>query len=467
MRIVLLYILVTGFSVYAYVNWFRSLCFMILLMGIIEHPDMPKAILGIQGLNPWNILLVNVLIAWLIHRRRERLRWDMPRPVNVLLALYLLLVVVGFVRAVTDMHGLANFTAGSLTSEYLVNTIKWVIPGLLLFDGCRDRPRLKLAVFSILMVYLMLALQVIRWMPYTFALSGADLEARSRKIIQKEVGYSRVNMSMILCGGSWATFSILALARRRRQWLLVLAGFLIVAYGQALTGGRMGYVTWGIVGLILCLCRWRRYLLVMPVAVCLIVAVFPGVVERMRSGFGETTIRGDTVINDYNVTAGRTMIWPFVIEKIKESPLVGYGRLGMNRTGLAVFLRTQLREAFDHPHNAYLELLLDNGILGFLIVIPFYLLMTAYAVGLLLDPRNPWYAAVGGMALSLLLALLVAGLGSQTFYPREGAVGMWAAVGLMMRFIVERQRATVKKACVPSPSAVRPVPRRVAAATVA
>ena len=41
-------------------------------------------------------------------------------------------------------------------------------------------------------------------------------------------------------------------------------------------------------------------------------------------------------------------------------------------------------------------------------------------------------------ALALLLALLIASFGAQTLYPREGVVGMWAAIGVAMRVSVER-----------------------------
>ena len=37
----------------------------------------------------------------------------------------------------------------------------------------------------------------------------------------------------------------------------------------------------------------------------------------------------------YTVTAGRNIAWPLVIAKIAEAPLGGYGRLGMERAGLA------------------------------------------------------------------------------------------------------------------------------------
>ena len=51
------------------------------------------------------------------------------------------------------------------------------------------------------------------------------------------------------------------------------------------------------------------------------------------------------------------------------------------------------------------------------------------------------FVAIGGATTALLTALLVGAIGSQTFYPREGALGMWCAIGLMLRVWVERRRA--------------------------
>ena len=88
-RITILTLLVVGLGVYAWRDWFKALCGLILLMAVIEHPDMPKNIMGIQGLNPWNILMADVLLAWAVTRKREGLVWDMPRHVTFLLLLYL------------------------------------------------------------------------------------------------------------------------------------------------------------------------------------------------------------------------------------------------------------------------------------------------------------------------------------------------------------------------------------------
>jgi O-antigen ligase len=434
-RVTLLWLVVLALAAYAWRDWFRALCGLILLMAVIEHPDMPKNLLGIQGLNPWNLLLLSVLLAWAAHRRQEGLRWDMPRHVTVLLVLYLLVVVIGFVRMMADRASIEHFTTSGLVAEYLVNSVKWVVPGLLLFDGCRSRARLLLGLGCILAVYVLLSLQVIRWMPLEAAWSGESLSRRSAKILVNEVGYHRVNLSTMLAGASWAILATLPLARRTPHRLLIVGAALTVVFAQALTGGRAGYVAWAVVGLVLGLARWRRLLPLAPVVAAVLLAVLPGVQERALEGVE------DSGVDEYRLTAGRNIAWPHVIEKIQDAPVIGFGRLAMQRTGLRARLEAEEGEDFSHPHNAYLEALLDNGLAGLAVILSFYLAVLVHGISLFRDRRSPVFAAAGGVALALVLAPLVASLGSQTFYPREGAVGMWGAIGLLLRVLVERSRA--------------------------
>ncbi len=441
-RIALLTVVVIGLGIYAWRDWFISLCGLILLMAVIEHPDMPKNIAGIQGLNPWNMLMADILLAWVVTRSQGRYVWDMPQFVNILLILYLFTVVVAFLRMMSDRAGLEHLTFGYLVSEHLINNVKWVIPSMLLFDGCRTKARVYMALCCILGLYFLLALQVAKHISPSAAVSGGALSYNAGKIILSNIGYSRVNMSMMLSGACWAIFAMLPLCRRWKWRLLILAAGLFVTYAQALTGGRMGYVAWGMVGLILCVIRWRKALILAPFVPIAIFVILPGTMERMFMGFGERNVAGQTYTNDYEVTSGRTYIWPFVIDKIMESPGFGYGRQAMIRTGL---YQEHISESFPHPHNAYLELLLDNGLFGFLLVMPFYAVVIWHAMQLFLDRRSSLCAAVGGMTCALVLALLVAAMGSQTFYPREGAVGMWAAIMLMFRMTVERGKITSKR----------------------
>jgi O-antigen ligase len=436
----LLLMYVGALSLYAWRDWFASLCGAILLMAVVEHPDMPNSMGGIQGLNPWNMLMLVVLLAWLRRRRAEGLTFDLPLRLGVMLFLYFLVILASFSRLWLDPSGLEDYSSAYLVSEYLINCVKWVLPGALLYDGCRSRTRTHMALACILMVYVLLSLQVIRWMPMASALSGGDLSERSAKIILNEVGYHRVNMSMLLAGAFWAVVSTLMVFRKRLFKLAILGSAAILALGQALTAGRTGYATWGLVGLVLCTLRWRRLLLLPPALALCVVLFMPGVAERMTAGFGGGDGPIKTQADTYEITSGRSLIWPYVTKEIGKSPLIGHGRQAMIRTGLAHTLLTEMDEEFPHPHNAYLEMLLDNGLVGFLCVIPFYFVILRYALRLFLDREDNLNAAVGGAALALLLALLIAALGSQTFYPREGAVGMWCAIGLLLRRTVDRDR---------------------------
>ena len=460
-RLVLLTLFTIVCSAYAFRDWFKALCGLILMMAVIEHPDMPKSMLGIQGLNPWNIIMLCVLLGWLVQRRREGLSWDMPGGLKFLLWIYVLLILVGVWRLLQDYSGLTAYallkeadppTVGGLVSELIVNTLKWIIPALLLFDGCRDNGRLRWALTAIAGVYFLLALQVIKWMPLAAITSGADLGERSLKILMNEVGYHRVNIAVMLAGGAWAIFALRPLAKNRRVATLVTVASALTLFGLALTGGRAGYATWAVVGLLMALIRWRKYLLIAPIAVALVIAFVPAVQQRLMQGFTAETRDSNVALSHtvqiqssggadaYTITAGRNIAWPLVLDRIGQAPWFGYGREAMRSQGISGYLWGELGEDFGHPHNAYLQWLLDNGIVGAVPVFFFLLLMLKRSISLFADSRSPVFIAVGGMALGLLFAQLVGALGSQTFYPVEGSVGMWCALGLMWRVHLERQR---------------------------
>ena len=161
----------------------------------------------------------------------------------------------------------------------------------------------------------------------------------------------------------------------------------------------------------------------------------------MLQGFGGR--QGNFVVrtSDYEILSGRNIAWPRVIREIAHAPLLGHGRDAMVTTGLTDELWYQLHESFPHPHQAYLEQLLDNGIIGFVLLMPIYFFALRRSFHIVMDRSDPLICAVGCVAFSAVLALVVSGFGGQTFYPREGSVGMWAAIAVMLRIYVERERA--------------------------
>jgi O-antigen ligase len=440
-RLTFLWMIVAAVAIYTWRDWFKGLCGLIVLVGVLEMPDVPRTMFGIGGLNFFNLLLVNLLAAWLIARHRENLKFDLPPHVGALLAIYLGVILIGFYRLYSHPSYMVETRAG-LIQEYLINTLKWSLPGIMLFDGCRTKERTTLALLSVITIYLFLGAMVVKVMPIrAVMLDAAELQRLAYRLLVNRIGYHRVTLSMMLAGASWAVLAMRGLTKNLwLQALAIIASFCVL-YAQGLTGGRAGYIAWAGVGLVLCVLRWRKYLMVAPVMVVLVLLLVPSVADRMLQGFNRDMFTSNVSVNDYDVTAGRVIIWPIVIDKIKQQMFFGYGRMGMWTTGVVAYVSIVLDEEFGHPHNAYLEWLLDNGVVGFIPVMLFYMVVLFHAFRVFVDRRSGIFMAAGGTAGALVLGLMGAGMGSQSFYPIEGTVGMWCAMGIMFRVSVNRRRA--------------------------
>jgi len=274
-RITLLTILIAYLSAYAWKDWFRAACWLVLLMAIFQHPDMPKSVAGIPGLNHWNFLFINTLLAWLSGRKKQKLEWEMPSNINFLLWCYGLIIILSVIRYLSDNSGvielfetLGEGPPGKLNdiNEYLFNCFKWVIPGMIIFDGCRNRKQFNFAIIVLALLYILLALQVIKAMKLGSLTMGGDaLQKKALKIISNSVGFHRVNVSMMLSGAFWSVFFLKELATKKQLFFIILPSCFAIFVGMAMTGGRTGYGTWAVLGLIFCLFKWKKYFLLAPI----------------------------------------------------------------------------------------------------------------------------------------------------------------------------------------------------------
>lgn len=462
-RITLLTLLIAYLSAYAWKDWFRASCWLVLLIAVIEHPDMPKSIAGIPGLNHWNFLFLNAVLSWQLNRKKEKITWDMPTFINTLLFIYALFICIGVLRYFLDHRGMTELFESmgraapsniKAFNEYLINCFKWMLPGIMIFDGCRNRKQYNFAIGTLALMYILLALQVIKAMKLgSLTLGGDALQHKALKIISDSVGFHRVNISMLMSGAFWAVFCLKNLMSTKHYWLLILPSCLAIFIAMALTGGRTGYGAWAVIGAIFCLFKWRKYILLVPLIYILVLAFAPSAVERLSFGFSseestelqqsntrqEIEFEGEE-IDLYSVTSGRNLAWPLVWESIKEAPFFGYGREAMINLGITLQIKQAYKESFPHPHNAYLQWIQDNGSVAAIPVFLLYFLFLKYSWSLFRDNSKKLYVATGGVSLALLLAFLIASMGSQTFYPREGAVGMWMAIGLLLRVYIERKK---------------------------
>lgn len=459
-RTTVLMLFVAFLSAYAFRDWFKVLCVLVVMVAVVEHPDMPKAMFGVSGANPWNLVLLSVMVSWLIHRRVENLSFDFTPGIKFLLICYAVVFLVGFYRGFTDLAGFNELRyafgaeppgRSTVLIDNLINPIKWAVPGLLIFTGARTRERQVFAMAALIAVCVLLALQIVRWMPLGLLTDGGALSDRALRVFDREIGFHRVDLAALTAGGFWAIMNFRA-SVTSRFWKLVLLGSAgIVILGLALTGGRTGYGTWAVLGMFFAVMKSKKYLVIAPIIAVLIVMFVPAAQERMTFGFDEESAEEtaqrfgtDSLtfagIDLQRVTSGRALAWPLVVEKIAEAPWLGYGQLAMQREGVTLDLLENYQQSFPHPHNAYLQLVFDNGIIGALPILLFFGLVIRRAFPVLKDPSNPFEAATAAVTLSFIGAQLIASIGSQSFYPQAGTVVMFCAIGLLLRVLIERTR---------------------------
>ncbi len=439
----LAYFLAAVLAIYAWVNWFDSLCGMIILMAIIDHPSMPSMTMGVQGLNPWNLVFLNVFLSWWTHRKMEGLKWDLSQNVTFMLLAYLAVFFVAFLRMLFDRGALEKYGYGpvDLVSEHLINTLKWVIPGLLIFDGCRTRKRLRKVAIAICLMYLLMAIQVVRYMPWSALTGGGSMKIREQLV--DDMGLGPGLLGKVFAGGAWAALAVTMLFKGKKIHLLVLYGtFAGITLAQLFVGSRAGFAAWFAVGGLMCVLRWKRSLLIAPIVPLILFYMSPAAFDRITMGFGGSDVTGES---EYLMTSGRNLIWPHVIKKIGQSPMIGHGKEAMRRTGLTnkLYNTAGEGEAVAHAHNAYLDLSLESGLVGLTVVMIFFGMMV-YSAAQLFRMRDPISACTGGLVLAIVVSHLVAGLGSQSFFPREGDFGMWCVIGMGLRVMCERAKLAAR-----------------------
>lgn len=463
-RYTLLWLFIAWFSVFAWKDWYKSLCFLIFMMAVVERPDMPKEMLGIPGLNPWNLLFVNVLIASIISLGKDKLSVQLPPLIKGFLAYYFLFIILAFFREIGDLDGIIRFadmmgtkliSKQDILQEDVFNTIKYVVPGILLFYGCNSKERFKWAIWTLLTMNFLLALQIIKVMPIGALTDGYILEQTAIRKIDRDIGYFRSDLAIFLGGAAWAIFCAKDLVTTYWSRIVIYGATFLTIFAVALTGGRMGIGGCIVVGAVLSAYKWRKILILGPIVALIIISLVPSVKERFTQGFTissndryQQTVNADGP-NFNSVTSGRTIIWPYVIDQILERPFLGHGRRAMQRSGLSTRLEENCMEIFTHPHNAYLELFLDNGFVLGLPIILFYFIMLKHAVQMFKVTINPLCHITGGISIAFILSFLLGAIGQQSFYPTAGSVGLWCAMGILIRVHTEYSSRRTRKDKIP------------------
>jgi O-antigen ligase len=157
--------------------------------------------------------------------------------------------------------------------------------------------------------------------------------------------------------------------------------------------------------------------------------------DRITMGFGAG-------LN--TISAGRTEeIWEPILPEIFNNPVLGSG------LGSIMWSRAMIDGRLwqvSHPHNAYLQVLMDNGVLGTVLILAFWIWAwksfrkESRNLAQPLELRGFFEGAAAG-----LLAFLIAGVAGSSLRPDAAQAFLWLALGLLIG-IKAKQAALMKRA---------------------
>jgi O-antigen ligase len=432
-------------------------------MAIVELRWMPRQVFEIPGLNPWNLLLVVTVAAFIFSSRPARPQ--LATVWKILLVNYLVVLFIAFFREYGDLGELNRFGSAfgkaplankDIILDDLLNPIKYVAPAFLIYMGCDSEAKLREAVLAVLAMNVILALLVLKSLGLSGFANAMELNDTAVRRIDRDVGYFRSDLAILFAGGSWAIYAFRDVVRTRtaKFFSILFSGICAVAIG--LSGGRMGMFAWGGIAAFLGTYKSRKILVIGALALTVILLAFPAIQQRLLQGivYDESDphniyLEEGSDVNVASMTSRRTVIWPHVIDKISEAPLFGYGRRAMQRTGLSLFLAENFNAPFPHPHNAYLQLLLDNGLILGIPVLLFYFLIFQECFRLSRLKQEPEIAFVGTFGLVFVMGFLLGGVAQQSFYPMTSSVSMWVSIALVLRVSSEMRQRLPKPAAAP------------------
>jgi O-antigen ligase len=403
---------------------------LVLMLPLSASALFPHGMMGITGLNPLNMLLLATLGAYLLHGRLQRAGAVLPWQVALLYVAPIALggaIGVGHVREIPSFfYEMAG--AGHLYTErqYLMTDLikPFVIVAVALMVGAAaarsqkpERFIVAIAASAALLALAQLAFVLLEGVPLGLM---ATPEARNfyEPLGLHANALGRLHLfALALLLFVWAD----AKAPRLRLFLLVTVG--LVGMALLLTFSRAAILGALIVVALFLMWKFNAKSVALALLGLTLVGLLAGeaLYARLTHGIHEGA---DTM------SAGRIEgIWLPLVPEIAKHPFFGNG-LGSIRWSFPMV--NEAMNKVGHPHNAYLEALLDMGLIGAALLAAFYVHLwrgmrsMAGSAWLPADLRSLFQGAAAG-----LLAFFFTCLVGSSLRPEPETAPLWFAIGLM------------------------------------
>ena len=410
---------------------------LVLLLPVSATALFPHAIMGITGLNPINVLLGGTLVAYALRGRLEHPAPLVPRPLAWLYIAPIVLAGLHGMLYVDDIHPaflerlVIDFTdwPGYLR-DVVAKPLLTVLAALLVAAAVAKARKPEPFVVALAVGACALAFVVFGFVIVSEVRLGSLASARARTFFMQigthanELGRVFVTAYALLLFAWWET-------KHAPSRLALLAALGVLCFGIVLTFSRNAFLGFLVVNALFLFWKFNAKklgLVVLGTAVG--AALAPAAIYR-RMTYGFDSGSADAV------SAGRIEgIWAPLLPESLKSPIWGHG---LDSIMWSYPLETGAMLFVGHPHNAYLEALLDMGFVGLVLLLAYYwhVWRGFRALG-----SNPYLTPLtrgffqGGCAA--LVAFLLAGMTGGSLRPQPENALLWIAIGIMYGLLARR-----------------------------
>jgi O-antigen ligase len=387
----------------------------------------PHGLMQITGLNPLNLLLMATIGAYVIHGRLRRAGAVVPMQVALL---YIPPIVVAGLIGVSHIHEIPAFfyDVDKIYTErqyLLLNLVKpfvIVAVGLMIGAAAARSPKPERFIVAIALSAWLIALAqigfvIVQGTPIAvMATPGAREFYEPLGMHANTLG--RLHMfALALLAFVWAD------AKHPRMKLFLLLTIAVVGMALLLTFSRASIIGALLVGALFLMWKFNAKTLSVALIGLVLIALLGGdlLYSRLTHGFDQGADA---------VSAGRLDgIWLPLLPELAKHPFFGNG---LNSILWSFPMVNEAMHHVGHPHNAYLEALLDMGLIGTALLGAYYAHVwrgfrsLARSDWLAPDMRSLFQGATAGLA-----AFFVTCLVGSSLRPEPEWAYLWIAIGLM------------------------------------
>jgi O-antigen ligase len=407
---------------------------LIVLVGMATTHLFPYSLMGIPGLNPLNIVIAATLLSYVM--RGQQLALLAPRP---LLWLYAVPILIAGWLGVDHWDEIPSFffetesvnfsSAWGYFRESAIRPLLAVVVGMLVAAAVARSEKPERFIIALGVSVSIVALLVIGFVVASGVHWGTLASASSRRFFE-EIGVHSNALGRLFAVAYGLLLFVWWETRSPRLKTFLFAALGLAAFAMVLTFSRGAFLGFFLVNAIFLAWKFNaRTVALALIAGLVCVALAPEYLwNRITFGFD----------HDANAVSANRIdgIWLPLLPEVMKSPLWGNG---IGSTLWAYPNQIGSMDPVGHPHNAYLEAVLDMGIAGLVLLLAYFWHVwkkfRALGSNAHLSPEMRGFFQGACVAL---LCFLLTGWSGSSLRPTPDFAFLWIAIGMMYGMLARK-----------------------------